>query len=75
MQYALKYSGTRILSTENQNYSTSRRRFRPVRGPAAMQVMMLAGAKAIAARTQPPSKDNVQQIFLSTMFIKENIFK
>ena len=52
-----------------------RGRFRRVRGPAATQAMMLAGAEAIAARAQPPSKDKVQLIFLLTMFIKENIFK
>ena len=46
-----------------------------MRGPAATQAMMLAGAEAIATRAQPPSKDNVQIIFLLTMFIKENIFK
>ena len=37
--------------------------------------MMLAGAEAIAARAQLPGKDNVQWIFLLTLFIKENIFK
>ena len=37
--------------------------------------MMLAGTEAIAARAQPPDKDKVREIFLLTMFIKENIFK
>ena len=46
-----------------------------MRGPAATEAMMLAGAEEIAPRAQPPSKDNVQQIFLLTMFIKENISK
>ena len=37
--------------------------------------MILAGDEAVAARAQPPDKDNVRQIFLLTMFIKENMFK
>ena len=54
--------------------SSLRGRFRRVRGPAATQAVMLAGAEAIASRAQPPSKDNVQQISLLTMFIKKIIF-